>query len=639
MTRRRIWLLPVALGAAQLAVRPGLAGAGLVLLIAAALAGRRRFPVAVTAVVAAGIGLGAWLVPGDALLVISTADLVALFSVATLRSRRTTIAVLAGLTLGQAVLAVVRPPGDPADVVLTVCLYALVAVAGRGRRRWHADRSEAARRLAAAERARLGATAAERSRLARELHDVTAHHLTSIVVSASAAQYLGDRRPELRAEALAFAARTGRDTLVALHRLVAVLPFGEPAAPAPAPGLADLAADFRRLGQPVTLTAGGGPPPEAIHTIAREAMTNTLRHAPGGPVRLTFTYGRAGAELIVDDDGPADPSGPDDRRGKLGGGRGLAGMRERAEAVGGTLHAGPRPGGGWRVHAVLPIFSEPARHRWDSRFVTEAGPARRWWGSRFVTEAGVIGLILALPAAGVAVAVQDEGLAPAAATLTLLAAAAHAAPLLWRGRYPWAVLAAVALTAWAAPPLVAAGGWPFLLAAGADLTAVYAVATRGARPALTWIAPVAATTSSSYALGVIAAIDSPAGIQPVPTGPWLTAYLVVVMAMVSGPALAVPFGAAWLTGRTARRRRELRQDREEGALAAALASTELRTRAERARVAAGLRAAVLTHTAGVPEAAAAADLPGVLGSARSALTGMRTLLDGLDQEVPTSRPE
>jgi signal transduction histidine kinase len=662
MTRRRIWLLPAALGAAQLALWPGLAvahgdrvepaGVVLVLLIAAALGGRRRFPVAVTAVVAAGIGLGAWLLPGrqfgtpgDALLVISGADLVALFSVAVLRSRRTTVAVLAGLVLWQ-----VGPPSHPvaadgvgdqlADLLLTACLYALVAAAGRLRRRWLADRSAATRRLATAERARLAAATAERSRLARELHDVTAHHLTSIVVNASAAEFLGDRRPELRAEALDFAARTGRDTLAALRRLVAVLPFGEPAPPAPAASLADLADDFRRLGQVVTLETTGAAPGEAILGIAREALTNTLRHAPGGTVRLHFRYGPQGADLIVDDDGPATGSGPDDHRGELGGGRGLTGMRERAESAGGTLRAGPRPGHGWRVHAVLPPAPSspgPGQHPGTNTHPPAATPRRhRWWGSRGVLDAGLTGLVLVLPFVGVAVAVQDDDLATRAAALILLAASAHAAPLLWRRRHPWTVLAVVALTTWLGPLLaVTTGdGRPFLLTAGADLAAVYAVAAHGARPAVTWLAPFAAMTSTAYAAGVLAVIDPPAGTGPAPAGVGAAVYLTAIIAMLTGVVLVLPFGGSWLAGHTARRRRERRSDRERIAVATAVAQTEMRARAERSRVAAGLSEAVLEHTADVPRAAAEADLPGVLAAARAALAEMRALLDGLDDRPP-----
>jgi hypothetical protein len=120
-------------------------------------------------------------------------------------------------------------------------------------------------------------------------------------------------------------------------------------------------------------------------------------------------------------------------------------------------------------------------------------------------------------------------------------------------------------------------------------------------------------------------------------------FLAVVVAMAIGVVLILPFGGSWLAGHTVRRRRERRLGHEESALTAAVAQTEMRAREERARVAAGLSESVLKHTAGVPRAAAEADLPGVLGSARAALTEMRTLLDdlgdppGSEQEVSSSR--
>ena len=650
------WPLPALIAVCQLALWPGIvlargdsvdpgratAAAAVVALTAVALSWRRRSPVAVTAAVATGITLGqvilpgqVFLAPGDALSVLSAADLVALFSVAVLRSRRTTVLVLAGLLLWQAGLPALSGgfTGDyPFDLLLTLGGYVLVAAGGRVRRRWVADRAAAARRLAEAEQARREAAAAERRRLARELHDVTAHHLTSIVVNASAAQFLGDRRPELRAEALDFAARTGRDTLTDLRRLVAILPSGqdEPAAPGPSP--ADLADDFRQLGQLVTVETTGDPPPAvaaALHAIAREALTNTLRYAPGGTVRLRQTYGPAGAELLVEDDGAA--SAPTTT---LGGGRGVTGMRERAEALGGTLRAGPRSPHGWRVHAVLPAAT-PAPRRLS-----------RWLRSDSVLDACLALLTLVLPLAGLAVSVDEDGLGATPAGLILLALAAHSVPLLWRRQHPWWVLAAVTSSAWLGPLLVATqvvpdgGSWLFLFGLGADLAAVYAVAARGARPGLTWLAPVASTVSTAFAVSILTVLEPPAAGDPAPDGLLMIVFLTAVLVVFAGALLAVPLGACWLAGRAARRRRQRRADREEGAVAVAAAQAEVHTRDERARVAAGLRDAVLDPAARVPRAADEADLPAVLDSARETLAAMRALLDGLEtravQEVPSS---
>lgn len=658
MGRWRIWLLPAVLAAAQLALWPGLVLArgdtvepvrataviAVVAVVTAALGRRRRTPVAVTAVVAAAIGLGTWaapddefFVPGDALLVVSIADLVALFNVAALRSPRTTVVAGGGLLLWQAVLLATEDgftAEDPLDLLIAACVYALVAASGRVRRRWVADRSAAARRLAEAQEARQQAAAAERRRLARELHDVTAHHLTSIVVNASAAQLLGDQRPELRAEALDFAARTGRDTLVALRRLVAILPVGEDVPAPAAPSLADLADDFRQLGQVVTLETAGDPPPEvaeAMHGIAREALTNTLRYAPAGTVRVRFRYGPGGAELLVDDDGDG---GPAQATAGLGGGRGLTGMRDRAQALGGTLEAGPRGRLGWRVRAVLPPAASVPQ-RFGRR-------PHRWLRSQAVLDAGLVFLTLVLPLAGVSVLIEDDGVAPAQSVLVLLAVVAHSVPLLWR-RHPWPVLAAVALTTWLGPLLVLArvapgeGGWLFVFSVGADMAAVYAVTAR-VRPALSWLAPVAALASTALSLGVLLAAETPAQAQGEPGGPLWVAVLLVSMTVVAGLGLVPPLAGSWLAGYAARRRRQRRLDREEGAVAVVAAQAELRARDERARIAAGLRDAVVAHAARVPRAAAEADLAAVVGSAREALTAMRALLDGLNDRPAGAGP-
>ncbi|WP_306214343.1 histidine kinase, partial [Actinoplanes sp. RD1] len=267
MSRFRLWLLPGLLAAGQLALWPGTAAVtgqaiearrlaitlAAVAVVTAAAIIRVRHPVASVLAASAAVGAGAWLlpdqifvVPGDTLLVLSLADLALLFGVAVRTDRRATASALAGSVALQAVATAGQGGLDaelPLDVLVNVITYGLVATAGRLRRRWLAERAAAARRLAEARAAEREAAAAERRRLARELHDVTAHHLTSVVVNASAADLLGEQRPELRAEAVAFAARTGRDTLTALRELVAVLPSPSDAEQVPA--LTDLVDDFR----------------------------------------------------------------------------------------------------------------------------------------------------------------------------------------------------------------------------------------------------------------------------------------------------------------------------------------------------------------------------------------------------------
>ncbi|WP_250009245.1 sensor histidine kinase [Actinoplanes sp. M2I2] len=632
MARWKSWILPALLAVAQLAYWPApvldradptrtAAAVAIIAVVGGGLVLRRRRPVVAVAVVAGGLALGVWatpqqeyFVPGDALLVLSAAESIALFHVALRCSRRTTLLAVAGLLGLQAVLVV----GDePLDLLVSVVFYAVVVAFGRARRRWLDDRAAAAHRLAEAEQARRDAAAAEQRRLARDLHDVTAHHLTSIVVNASAAQFIG--RPELRSEALEFAARTGQETLTALRELVAVLPQ----APATS-DLADLADDFRQLGQVVHVDVSGEPPPaqaEALHGIAREALTNTLRYAPGATVRLSRTYDESGATLVVEDDGAAAPIEG------LGSGRGLTGMRERAAAFGGTVTAGPRTEGGWRVRAELPAVAAPAR-------------LRVWLRSQVVLDAGLTLLTLLLPLSGMTVLLEESDVSPAAGTLILLAVLAHAAPLLRRRQRPWTVLIAVALTGWLGPLLVAVGiapaedAWLFLFSFGADLAAAYAVAAYATRPKLTWIGLVAGLVSASVGLAVLLAVSGTAADEayvgaPPPGGPAPTVFLMIFTAACAWFALALPFTAAWLAGWATRRRRERRVRTEEGAVAVVSADAWHRARAERARVADGLRASVLTSATRVTEAAQRDDLDGVLDAARAALTAMRGLLDGL----------
>ncbi|WP_305782463.1 sensor histidine kinase [Symbioplanes lichenis] len=647
MSRFRLWLLPALLAAGQLALWPGIAAArgdaldprrlvvtlAAVAVVTAAAVGRVRFPVASVLLAGAAIGAGSWLlpdqlffVPGDTLLVLSVADLVLLYNVGVRTDRRATALALAG-AVGLQTVATAGQSGLGADLlgdtVANVVTYGLVAAMGRLRQRWLADRADAARRLAEARAAEREAAAAERRRLARELHDVTAHHLTSVVVNASAADLLGDQRPELRTEAAAFAARTGRETLTALRELVAVLPSAAEAEQTPA--LADLVDDFRQLGQIVSLDLRGEPASAeiaaAVHGIAREALTNTLRYSPGTPVQVSVDHTAPdGVRLLVRNDGtPAAPVTG------LGGGRGIAGMRDRAESLGGTLTAGPLPDGGWEVRAVIP-GGRPTLPK-----------IRRWLRSQLAFDAGLVALLLVFPVIGVVLAVEEDGLAPGPAALLLVVVVAHTVPLMWRRNAARAVLTAVVLTTWPAVLLFATdvvptGGWAFAFAAPADLAAVYAVAAFGARPRLSWLAPLAVAASGAGAFVVMLALPGPD---------------VVVSGLVTGGFIGFlllwPAAAAWLAGHLVRRRRQRRSDREEGAVAVATAQAEQQARAERARIAAGLRGAVLHHAAEIPRAADRADLAAVVTHARAALTAMRSLLDSLGtrpareaEEVPTS---
>ncbi|GIE74944.1 hypothetical protein Aph02nite_08940 [Actinoplanes philippinensis] len=646
-------MLPVLLVAGQLLYWPGLplldhdgvsvpaavVVTGACLLSGAALAWRRERPLPALVGVLTGNVIAVlaapdrpqWVETGDATAIMAIFAIVALFSVAVHAPARLLPAAVAGAVAEQAVTSVVQD-GEPGvdwvyqaqAVVASLALYGLVILLGRRRRRFHAERAEAARRLDAARQANLGAADTERRRLARELHDVTAHHLTSIVVNSSAAEMLGDQRPELRAEALDFAARTGRETLDALRRLVAILPATT--GRDDTPSLGDLADGFRALGQRITVELpDGDPPPEraaAIYGIVREALTNTLRYAPGGHVLVRYTT----TELLVEDDGGgAEVTG-------LGGGRGVSGMRERAQSLGGDCTAGPREGGGWRVRAVLPGADGTVR------------TAYPWLRGPIGASAALVVLLVLVQA--VIMVADEETLPRTAAALILLAQIAHAVPLLWRRRSAWWAFAAVVLTGLLGPLLVQPGpvparyGYLFLFSCVVDLAAVHAVAVRGARPGLTWLAVPAGAGSVAFVAAVLLSLDD-SDPELALNGMAERLAFVAVMTPLMAILFAVPAAACWGVGFAGRRRRDRMRAREADGLASELEHAAFHALLERRRIAAGLHEDVLRHAAEVPGAAERGDLAGVLGSARRALTAMRALLDGLGgrpETAPTAVP-
>ncbi|MEU5724928.1 histidine kinase [Micromonospora sp. NPDC047738] len=204
----------------------------------------------------------------------------------------------------------------------------------------------------------------ERTRIARELHDVVAHHMSMIAVQAETAPYrLGDLPEPARAE-FAAVAGSAREALTDMRRLLGVL-RSEAAGPAttPQPDLADLPAmveTARRAGLAVTLDApaptAGTPTPVglAAYRIVQEGLANAARHAAGAAVRVTVRPGpRALAVRVENTAGTGAPTGAE-----RGAGHGLTGMRERALALGGTFAAGPVDGGGYAVAAQLPYDGE-----------------------------------------------------------------------------------------------------------------------------------------------------------------------------------------------------------------------------------------------------------------------------------------
>jgi signal transduction histidine kinase len=210
------------------------------------------------------------------------------------------------------------------------------------------------------------AVAGERARIAREMHDIVTHNLSVMVALADGAVFAQQRTPERATTAMRQVGATGRQAITDMRRFLGVLRADEPdALRHPMPGIAELGAlteQVRAAGLPTRLEIAGEPavvPAAAqltVYRLVQEALTNTLKHAPPG-ARAEVAVGCASDAVsvtVTDDgagaDGPAEPADPDRSPG-----HGLPGMRERAAAYGGTLTAGPLPGGGWRVAAVLAL--------------------------------------------------------------------------------------------------------------------------------------------------------------------------------------------------------------------------------------------------------------------------------------------
>ncbi|MFC1418278.1 sensor histidine kinase [Streptacidiphilus cavernicola] len=210
------------------------------------------------------------------------------------------------------------------------------------------------------------AVAAERARIARELHDVVAHNVSVMIVQADGASYVMDGSPDQAKQALATIASTGRQALEEMRRLLGLLRSADSAGEyVPQPGveqLPDLLEQVRTAGLPVAFRIDGEPRelPRGVeltaYRIVQEALTNARKH--GGPqtsatVRIRFD--ERGLDMLIEDNGRGASAELARDGGEDGFGHGLIGMRERVGMVGGTLDAGPRPGGGFRISAVLPL--------------------------------------------------------------------------------------------------------------------------------------------------------------------------------------------------------------------------------------------------------------------------------------------
>jgi signal transduction histidine kinase len=332
-----------------------------------ALLARRRVPWAVLALTVAAEAAILYASPHSS--ITSVAVLFALYAVGVAADARATFAagVVAALPTCAYYVFVYRVEpqygrGDGGAVGLVAAvsillMYLLAAGLGvwvRGTREHQAEV-----RAWAMRRAEL-ASVQERNRIAREMHDVVAHSLTVMVALSDGAATVAAKDPARAQEVLGELSRTGRTALSDMRRVLGVLreDAGE-ASRAPSPGtesLQSLVAGFRTAGLPAVLTLTGAPLPSdaafelAVYRIVQESLTNALRYGRSvGRVGVEVAQSGDTVRIRVENDG-----GPHDGgSAHLGTGRGIAGMRERAALFGGTLHAGPRDGGGWTVEATL----------------------------------------------------------------------------------------------------------------------------------------------------------------------------------------------------------------------------------------------------------------------------------------------
>lgn len=298
---------------------------------------------------------------------------IAVYTVAAWRDRT---AALAALLLGWLAFFGTLP-FTPAHVDVASMLAVLAIVFGAFafgrstafRRAYTSELEKRARRLEDDRVTQLRTVVTEeRSRIARELHDVVAHHVSVMTVQASAAQRTIERNPAAAREAMAAVEGTGRAALVEMRRMVEVLRAADqaPTELAPQPGLAALGGlveSVREAGVPVEVSVTGSTRPLdagvdlVAYRVAQEALTNVLKHAGPARARVEVVYLDEHVVVGVEDDGRGNDLAT---AGGAAGGHGLLGMRERVTLFGGELQVGPRQGGGFGVRVVLPALARPA---------------------------------------------------------------------------------------------------------------------------------------------------------------------------------------------------------------------------------------------------------------------------------------
>ncbi|MFJ7158838.1 sensor histidine kinase [Streptomyces sp. NPDC101118] len=339
----------------------------------AALALRRRFPLAVLCLVTVAV----LATPQSVLRLTFYAFVIAVYGAAVYSPYRLAtlgalpVAVVLVGTSGNAVTPVI-----PNEYVVLLTLVPM-AVAALGLRTWKLRTAEGRTRLSALEREQAEtlrrAVEHERARIARELHDVVTHNVSVMVIQAGAARKIMNTAPEQAEEALLAVEAGGRAAMTELRHVMGLLTMadereatgpaqdlGDPGAElAPQPGLDrldTLVGRVRDAGLPVALAVTGVPravPPGtelAVYRVVQEALTNTMKHASGATASVTVAYAPDVLRVEVTDTGGRPGAGS-----TTGDGRGLMGLRERLAVHDGTLTAGRRPAGGYRVEALIPL--------------------------------------------------------------------------------------------------------------------------------------------------------------------------------------------------------------------------------------------------------------------------------------------
>jgi len=249
-----------------------------------------------------------------------------------------------------------RPAPPPIGLVALAAWLLVVLGAGEGMR-FRRERAAQAARIKAEEEQRHASE--QRLRIAQDLHDSLGHYLSLISVQSGVALSLNQQLPNQAQDALAAVKQASKEALAELRSVLAILrQDGEPAPRSPAATLSklgDLVSHASAAGLQVQTETRGSPRPlpfgidVTAYRVVQEALTNVRRHAGAATATVALDYGDAALTIQVDDDGRG-PAGPASH-----GGQGIAGMRQRVAALGGDFQAGPRPGGGFRVRARLPL--------------------------------------------------------------------------------------------------------------------------------------------------------------------------------------------------------------------------------------------------------------------------------------------